>query len=137
MNATSISGVCGGGLITDEMSNTLYEIHNENLESGHLNALLGVEWGAGSEMTLVVFKCVSTWESQAGKGKVIVCLISTPPPGPGRPALARQASAVVHTRRGGRGRRRRGGGAYWEESGRPAAHAPLPSNKWAPQTEEV
>lgn len=79
----------------------------------------------------MVFKCVFTWESRAGKGKVIVCLISTP--SAGLPALARRASAVVHTRRGGRGGRRRGGGADWEESGHPAAHAPSPSNKWAPQ----
>ena len=79
----------------------------------------------------MVFKRVLTWESRAEKGKVIVCLISTP--NPGLPALPRWASAVVHTQRGGRGGRRRGGGADWEESGRPAAHALFPSNKWAPQ----
>lgn len=38
-------------------------------------------------------------------------------------------SCCTHTGRG-RGRRRRGGGAAGEESGRPAAHAPSPSNKW-------
>lgn len=83
------------------MANTLYDIHSENPGTGHLNSLPQMDWGGELrlETTLVFFKCVFTWESRTGKGKVIVCLISTP--GPGLPALARQASAVVHTRRGG------------------------------------
>lgn len=105
----------GGGLITDEMSNSLYEIRNENLETGHLNVLLGVGWGARSEMTLVVFKCVFTWENRAGKGKVIVCLISTPQPRTSSissPGL----SCCTHTVRGeGKAEARRRGrlGGIW------------------------